>query len=260
MDRRIVREQLARVIDVCSKKNKIIRLKLIQPIMQGLMPIGVEEEPEDMDDDSAARVSLPSIRILLVDLFQLAFKVMHTLAMNVPPQQVFPMVWEYVVNYMQQAAPGFRKAAMMSLATMVEGCSDFIRTQFKLENVIPAIATGLKDPEIVVRRAACIAMAALADDMGEEISVYHGTILPLVFDLLGDSNERIRKVALETLDTLLEHMGENIKPYLPTLMEKLVLLLDSVDTEVKITIVSAIGSAAHAAEEVWANDCIVLIG
>jgi hypothetical protein len=218
------------------KKNKIIRLKLVQPLIQGLFPIGTEPDPEDEDDDSASRFT---------------FRVIHTLAMNTPPQQTFPIVWEMVMNYMQQQDPGFRKAAYMGIATLGEGCADYICNEFKLENVIPIVATGLRDPEIAVRRAACIALASLASEMGDAVSEHHAAVLPLVFELLGDTNERIRSVSIETLDTLLENLGENINPYLNDLMAKLIFLLDNTDVETKISITSAIGSAAHASEEAF---------
>lgn len=133
---------------------------------------------------------------------------------------------------------------------MTEGCSDYIRNEFKLDNFVPAIAQGLKDADIAVRRGACVALASLASDMGEEVAEFHATLLPLVFELLTPENESIRKETLETLDTLLECLGDNIRPYLVPLMEKLVVLLDCSDNEVKLTITSAIGSAAHAAEKV----------
>jgi hypothetical protein len=40
-----------------SKQNKIRHLKLVGHIVERLMPIGTEEDPEDADEDSASRVS-----------------------------------------------------------------------------------------------------------------------------------------------------------------------------------------------------------
>ena len=39
-----------------SKKSKIQSHSLAAPILEGLMPITTEEEPEDIDDDAPARV------------------------------------------------------------------------------------------------------------------------------------------------------------------------------------------------------------
>jgi importin-4 len=45
-----------------SKKAKIQRLKLVGPIIQQLMPIGAENDPEDQDDESPSRVII--IRVI----------------------------------------------------------------------------------------------------------------------------------------------------------------------------------------------------
>ena len=42
---------------IISKQNKIRSLKLVGFIVEGLMPIGSEEDPEDVDEDSPSRVS-----------------------------------------------------------------------------------------------------------------------------------------------------------------------------------------------------------
>lgn len=41
-----------------SKQNKIRSLKMVGFIVEGLMPIGSEEDPEDVDEDSPSRVSI----------------------------------------------------------------------------------------------------------------------------------------------------------------------------------------------------------
>jgi hypothetical protein len=41
-----------------SKQNKIRSLKLVGFIVEGLMPIGSEEDPEDVDEDSPSRVCI----------------------------------------------------------------------------------------------------------------------------------------------------------------------------------------------------------
>jgi hypothetical protein len=43
---------------VYSKQTKIKQLKLVGPIVEKLMPIGTEEDPEDIDEDSPSRVRI----------------------------------------------------------------------------------------------------------------------------------------------------------------------------------------------------------
>ncbi|CAO3649803.1 unnamed protein product [Mucor fragilis] len=215
------------------KQNKIRSLKLVGFIVEGLMPIGSEEDPEDVDEDSPSR---------------LAFKVLNALATNMPPQQVFPIVMPVVVTYMQNPDPNFRKAAMMSFAVIIEGCAEYMSP--KLNDLLPLVCSGLQDPEIIVRRAACMALGCLAEEMPVEISESHQVLLPLVFNLMNDTNPEVTKHACNALDAILESLGDEVLQYLPMLMEKLLFLLDNApQTETKATVMAAIGSAAHAAGE-----------
>ncbi|OBZ84924.1 putative importin subunit beta-4 [Choanephora cucurbitarum] len=215
------------------KQNKIRSLKLVGFIVEGLMPIGTEEDPEDVDEDSPSR---------------LAFKVLNALATNMPPQQVFPIVMPMVVAYMQNPDPNFRKAAMMSFAVIIEGCAEYMSP--KLNELLPLVCSGLQDPEIIVRRAACMALGCLAEEMPAEISESHQVLLPLVFNLMNDTNPEVTKHACNALDAILESLGDEVLQYLPMLMEKLLFLLDHApQTETKATVMAAIGSAAHAAGE-----------
>lgn len=214
---------------IVYKKTKIQRLKLVTPMIQALMPIAAEEEPEDSDEDSPAR---------------LAFKVINTLATNLPPQQVFPVALEGILAYMQNSDPLYRKAAMVTLAVLVEGSVDFIRPKFS--DLLLVVCAGLQDPEANVRRAACMALSSFAEEFDQEVAENHATLLPLVFNLMNEPTPEITKQACNALDAILEGLGENILQYLPVLMQKLMHMLDHAQGETRAIVVAAIGSAAHA--------------
>ncbi|CEI91730.1 hypothetical protein RMCBS344292_06011 [Rhizopus microsporus] len=217
------------------KQHKIRQMKLVGHIVEKLMPIGTEEDPEDVDEDSPSR---------------LAFKVLNALATNIPPQQVFPIVMPFVLSYVQNPDPRFRKAAMMAFAVTVEGCTDIIST--KLNELLPLVCGSLQDPEIIVRRAACMALGCLADEMPSDVSEHHQVLLPLVFNLMNDNNAEVTKHACNALDAILDGLGSDIIQYLPLLMEKLLFLLDNANqNETRATVIAAIGSAAHAAGEAF---------
>jgi hypothetical protein len=120
----------------------------------------------------------------------------------------------------------------------------------KLNDLLPLVCAGLQDPEIIVRRAACMALGCLAEELPAEISEHHKALLPLVFNLMNDTNPEVTKHACNALDAILESLGDEVLQYLPMLMEKLLFLLDNApQTETKATVMAAIGSAAHAAGE-----------
>ncbi|KAJ2481353.1 hypothetical protein EV174_003495, partial [Coemansia sp. RSA 2320] len=216
------------------KRGRIQKLKLVKTLIEKMMPITAQEDPEDVDDDSPSRVAL---------------RVLNVLSTSLPPQQVFPTVIAHVLQYMQRPEPMFRKGAMLSLAIIIEGCVDYTRE--RVGDIVTLICAGLNDLHAQVRRASCMALACIADELDDEVASHHEKLLPLIFSLMNDSNDLIVKYAANALDCILESLGSDILKYLPVLMERLVLLLDNGAMDVKPIALSAIGSAAHSSGEAF---------
>ncbi|RKP24485.1 armadillo-type protein, partial [Syncephalis pseudoplumigaleata] len=212
------------------KKTRLQKAKLVTPLIQHLMPITAEEDPEDVDDDSPSRVAL---------------RVIQSLSSGLPPSQVFPVLLQLILEYMASPSAGHRKAAMMAFAASVEGCADFMRS--KINDLMQLVFAGLQDPEVVVRRASCLALSCVAEEIEEAVTSNHAVLLPLLFNLIGETNEEITKHACSALSALLDNLGDEILQYLPTLMEKLVILMEGTQGEMRSTVVNAIGSAAQTA-------------
>ncbi|WWC63972.1 uncharacterized protein I303_106578 [Kwoniella dejecticola CBS 10117] len=211
------------------KKSKVQALGLAKPIVEGLLPIGCEDDPEDVDEDSPSR---------------LAFRTLDNLAQALPPQQVFPVLTQQLQVYMGGDAR-MRKSALMAFGVSVEGCSEYIRPH--VDQLWPVIEGGLQDGEVIVRKAACIALGCLCEWLAEECATRHSVIVPILFNLIVDPSTQ--KNACTCLDSYLEILGDDIVNYLTLLMERLLVLLENGTTAVKITVTGAIGSAAHAAKE-----------
>ncbi|KAG8950732.1 hypothetical protein FRC04_007151 [Tulasnella sp. 424] len=211
------------------KKSKIQSLNMAKAILEILLPIGSEADPEDNDEDSPSR---------------LAFRAVDALATVLPPQQVFPPLHQLVTQYMQSPDPGLRKAAMMAFGVTVEGCSEYIRPHMK--NLWPLIDSGLTDREAVVRKAACIAFACICEWLEEECAERHSVLLPAILQLTDD--EGTQQAACTALDAYLEILDVEIHQYLPTIMNQLTKLLGTAPIPVKAVVTGAIGSAAHASK------------
>ncbi|WWC73041.1 uncharacterized protein I206_107006 [Kwoniella pini CBS 10737] len=211
------------------KKSKVQALGLAKPIVEGLLPIGCEDDPEDVDEDSPSR---------------LAFRTLDNLAQALPPQQVFPVLTQQLQVYMGGDAR-MRKSALMAFGVSVEGCSEYIRPH--VDQLWPVIEGGLQDGEVIVRKAACIALGCLCEWLAEECATRHAIIVPILFNLIVDPSTQ--KNACTCLDSYLEILGDDIVNYLTLLMERLLVLLENGTIAVKITVTGAIGSAAHAAKE-----------
>ena len=211
------------------KKSRIQNLNLAKPILEGLMPIGAEEDTEDTDDECPSRT---------------AFRVIDELATSLPPSQVFPTLHNIVTEYMASGDPGRRKAALTSFAVTLEGCSEFIRPHMR--QLWPLIDAGFADPHPTVRKAALSALGCTCEWLEEEVVDRHAIILPVLLDMI--NNPETQGAACTALDDFLEILGETIAQYLAQLMERLSGLLDTAPNNVKGIVTGAIGSAAHAAK------------
>ncbi|EGG06329.1 uncharacterized protein MELLADRAFT_43549 [Melampsora larici-populina 98AG31] len=212
------------------KKTKIASLNLIKPIVDALIIIGTEDEPEDPEDDSVART---------------AFQCLDALATSLSPQSVFPVLFAHIQECFPSPDPTLRKSAVMALGVAVEGCSQFIQPH--LEQLWPFIESGLEDPDSRVRRAACTALSCISEMLIEECGTRHSILMPRISALLNDPE--CQRNAMTALDGLLEVFDDQtIGLYLNPLMERLVPMIDSTPLKLKGTVIGAIGSAAYAAK------------
>ncbi|KAI9451749.1 ARM repeat-containing protein [Lactarius psammicola] len=211
------------------KKSKIQSNNLAAGILDGLMPITTEEEPEDIDDDAPARSAL---------------RIIDTLATSLPPTQVFPALRNQIQQYFSSPDGSHRRGAMLALGVSVEGCSEFMTPL--MGQVWPVIEAGLQDSDAGVRRATCVAVSCLCEWLEDECVSRHTVLVPAIMALVGDSTTQ--RSACTALDALLEVLHEVIDQYLPLIMERLSGLLETAPSNVKAVVTGAIGSAAHASK------------
>ncbi|KAI9610516.1 hypothetical protein H4Q26_006658 [Puccinia striiformis f. sp. tritici PST-130] len=167
------------------KKSKIASMDLIKPIVDSLITIGAEDEPEDPEDDSVART---------------AFRCLDALSTSLSPQAVFPALFARIQECFASPDPTLRKAAVMALGVTVEGCSLFIQPH--IDQLWPFIDSGLEDSDSRVRRAACTALSCICEMLVDECASRHQTLVPRVSALLNDP--ACQRNAMTALDGLLE--------------------------------------------------------
>jgi hypothetical protein len=211
------------------KKSKIQSNNLAPGILDGLMPITAEEEPEDIDDDAPARCAL---------------RIIDTLATSLPPTQVFPALRNQIQQYFSSPDGSHRRGAMLALGVSVEGCSEFMTPL--MSQVWPVIEAGLQDSDAGVRRATCVAVSCLCEWLEDECVSRHTVLVPAIMALVADSTTQ--RSACTALDALLEVLHDVIDQYLPLIMERLSGLLETAPPNVKAVVTGAIGSAAHASK------------
>ncbi|KXN86598.1 putative importin subunit beta-4 [Leucoagaricus sp. SymC.cos] len=212
------------------KKSKVQSNNLAAGILEGLMPVTTEDEPEDIDDDSPSRSALRTI---------------DGLSTNLPPSQVFPPLRTLIINYFTSEDPTHRRGAMLALGVSVEGCSEFMTP--RMNEVWPVIEAGLQDSNASVRKATCVAVSCLCEWLEDECVSKHTVLVPAIMNLIND--ETTQRSACTALDALLEILHDVIDQYLQLIMERLAGLLKTAPVAVKSVVTGAIGSAAHASKE-----------
>ncbi|KAJ3571829.1 hypothetical protein NP233_g3504 [Leucocoprinus birnbaumii] len=212
------------------KKSKVQSNNLAGAILEGLMPVTTEDEPEDIDDDSPSRSAL---------------RIIDGLSTNLPPSQVFPPLRTLIVSYFTSQDPTHRRGAMLALGVSVEGCSEFMTPL--MNEVWPVIEAGLQDSDATVRKATCVAVSCLCEWLEDECVAKHSVLVPAIMNLI--NNEATQRSACTALDALLEILHDVIDQYLQLIMERLAGLLKTAPVAVKSVVTGAIGSAAHASKE-----------
>ncbi|KAJ7760499.1 armadillo-type protein [Mycena metata] len=215
---------------IVYKKSKIQSNNLGAAILQGLMPITTEAEPDEIDDDAPSRSAL---------------RIIDGLATGLPPSQVFPPLRALITEYFSSPEANNRRGAMLALGICVEGCSEYMTPL--LADVWPVIEAGLRDPDAGVRKASCVAVCCMCEWLSDECTARHAVLVPGIMALINDPDTQ--RSACTALDALLEILQDFIGIYLANIMECLNALLATAPIAVKSVVIGAIGSAAHAAKE-----------
>ena len=218
---------------IMSAKSKIVKSKLVPTIIDSMIVIASENV--DLDDDQDTPASL-------------AINVINTMSTTMAPNQIIPALWDRVQLAMNTGKSGEKKAALLAVGGVIEGCADFLRPQ--ISQIAGLILQNIRDPDTGVRRASCVALAQLLEDFETEICEMHQQILPVLYELISD-DESVSPVALNALDSMLESMGDEIAPYVDGLMQKLLSVWGTGTITVRITTTNCIGSVAHSSGELF---------
>ncbi|XP_032225458.1 importin-4 [Nematostella vectensis] len=239
---------LARIKPKALIKNNLLvpTLAVVFPIMAAPPSEEALDEEEDDQLEDGAEASKPCA---------VASQVLDILALHLPPETLIHPLMQFIQPALASRNPYERKAALIALAVIAEGCADFLRNRY-LDATLQTICTGLQDTNHIVQNAALFALGQYSEHLQPEISTYSTQILPLLFSHLGYSTSNNKDQSSSTtrtyyaLETFCENLGQGIIPYLPALMDKLMSVLSSSqNNHLKELAISALGAAANAAKE-----------
>jgi hypothetical protein len=199
------------------------------------------DDDEDDDDMGPARSALA---------------LLDQLANDLPPRQVIVPLLEALPKFATSSEPGYRKAGILALGTVVEGAPDFIASQVKA--IMPLAINLLNDADVGVRHTALIGLARLADDIAEELSSFNEPIMtalvknlqaamaPTPDEKLAKKNIEIIRSVCGALDAMSEGLdAEFMKQNAGELVGNIGALITHDDYKVKVAASGAIGAIAE---------------
>eukprot|EP01119_Soliformovum_irregulare_P017178 TRINITY_DN5056_c0_g2_i2.p1 TRINITY_DN5056_c0_g2~~TRINITY_DN5056_c0_g2_i2.p1 ORF type:complete len:1064 (+),score=402.94 TRINITY_DN5056_c0_g2_i2:21-3212(+) len=230
-----IRKQAITVIEwiLRFKPKAIYKNNLIPAVIRVLFQLSAE--PEETDDEEYLEETIHTYGTQMLDV----------IALNVPPSQIFKPMKEYIQAMAQSQNHHERRAAIIALGIISEGCSDPMIEI--LDEALVLLYNAFKDPEILVREAACIALGQFSRWLQPDIIEHYKNILPMIFQSLSDPTEKVRTASCYALEAFCEHLGDEILPYLESLLTKLIEILNSGNNELKELAISAISSTSAAA-------------
>uniref|UniRef100_A0A8C7HF01 Importin 4 n=1 Tax=Oncorhynchus kisutch TaxID=8019 RepID=A0A8C7HF01_ONCKI len=233
------------------KSKTVLKQKLLNPILQTVFPVlsaappPGEEDPEDEENSNEDDTDNESPK-------HFAAQVIDTMALHMPPEKLFHQLMPLTQACLASDNPYERKAGLMCLAVLAEGCADHIRTKM-LSSMLQTVCQSLSDSNQVVRSAGLFALGQFSEHLQPEVSKYCAELMPLLLGYMSALNQaKIGHVtkAFYALENFLENLGSEIEPYLPTLMETMLSALSNAENlKLKELAVSAIGAIANAAKE-----------
>ncbi|XP_062813347.1 importin-4 [Anolis carolinensis] len=235
------------------KSKTILKQKLLSPILTTLFPImsaepppgqmDAEDEQTEEDIEERAEVQTPK---------HYAAQVVDMLALHLPPEKLFPQLTLLMEPALLSSNPYHRKAGLMCLAVLAEGCGDHIRKKH-LQPMLQVVCRALLDESQVVRNAALFALGQFSENLQPDIANYSDDIMPLLLRYLEGvqlAHTSHMAKAYYALENFVENLGDKIAPYLPSLMERMLTTLSLPGSpRTKELSVSAIGAIAQAAQE-----------
>eukprot|EP00922_Rhytidocystis_sp_ex-Travisia-forbesii_P047239 GHVS01070367.1.p1 GENE.GHVS01070367.1~~GHVS01070367.1.p1 ORF type:complete len:1088 (+),score=181.14 GHVS01070367.1:30-3293(+) len=233
-----LRDQALHFIHWVSKNKPKVLYKdgLVLKVLDAVIPIGAEEEPDDLDEDDLCG-------------HRIASQCVDSLAINLPNRYIYTPVVERLRSYIHSDNPHMKKAALVFLGIMSEGCEAVMRTQ--LGEILPFVFRSFEDPSPHVRAAAATSFSQLAEYLQPEVFAYHEEAMKHLLQLIDCGHPAVQEKVCYALEVFCEELGsEEVSPYLPMLLPKLISTLKTDTTSnVRENCLGAIGAAAASADQ-----------
>jgi importin-4 len=116
----------------------------------------------------------------MIHTCQSVLRIIDGLCTHLPPSQVWPTLERLIGEYLQSPEAANRRGAVLTLGIAVEGCSEYITPRLNL--IWPALDNSLRDPDVSVRKAACVGVSCFTEWLEDECAARHAVFIPVSGD------------------------------------------------------------------------------
>lgn len=223
-----------------SKPKTIIKLQYVDKLLHSTIQLLCTADDtcyEPGDDMTIQRIGVD---------------ILDSMTLYIPRKYIYHQCLTASSTLLQSESQHDRKAGLIILGIMAEGCSDSLRSV--MSDIVPAICNSLNDSSIIVRISACLALTQFAEHLQPEILSYHTYIIPRVLSTLDQSNQNIQvcQKSITVLEVMLESMEDDIIQYIEPVMTRLIYILNnnnSIALSFKESSINAITAVAQAAAQ-----------
>lgn len=223
------------------RKTKFQGLRIGESLTVKALNIVVElDEDADDDDSSPARSALELLAVM---------------ARNLNPSQVAVPLLNALGPYVQSNDHKARQAAMLSLAMVVDGNSEFLSTQ--LQQILPVVFALLEDSNTYVRSATLHCVSNLAESLRFDMSKEHARLVPALIkaltlakaDIQNDpthkQNIAVMKAGIIAVGPIVESLESTIAAqYLDNLFSNIAPFLEHNDIKIQYAAIMSVGQIA----------------
>jgi hypothetical protein len=178
----------------------------------------------------------------------MAFRLLKTLAICLPNKYIFQPVIGFVAGTRSSPNERVRRAAVMALGLIAEGCAASLRTE--LEGLLDSIIPAFQDESVAVKEGAAIALGYCSEHLQPDILEFHGVIIPALLSAIDTPKASVRNRILFAIDTFASGCDDELEPHLQSIMQKLVgVVLHVPDKHSKQMALAALNTVISAAEQ-----------
>lgn len=202
-----------------AKPKWIVKRGLIEVMLPPLFELLLQFDPEEeaAAAEEAREAGVETADYTDMSVWTIAARLLDDLSISVAEKALFKPLMDRVAQW--TASPDWkqRRAAVVVVGVCAEGCTGVM--QEHLPQVLDLMLRHSSDPSEPVRAGLCHALALMSDHLLPRIVKFHGRVLPVIFQMLGDTSDTVVEEGCHVLECFCDNMSpEQMMPYLQPMM------------------------------------------